>query len=377
MKFLHTGDLHIGKTVNEFSMLEDQQFVLNQIVELAKREKADAVVLAGDIYDRSIPSTEAVRVLDDFLTRLVLEKIPVLMVSGNHDSPERVGFVGGILEKQGLYIAGMAENPLKQVVFQEENVETVFVLLPFVKPAAVGAKDSRMAVEKLLKTVPIEKKTGDGRTRRYVLVTHFFVTAADGQQPELSDSETVVNVGGLDSVPAEVFKAYDYVALGHIHKPQRVGENKIQYAGTPLKYSFSETEQSKGINLVTLEETVTVEQLPLKPLHEMRKIKGSLKELIRPEVAETADCMDYIQATLTDTEELIDPIGTLRCVYPNIMQLQLLKNEEKDAGEYETKLNIRRKSAMELFSEFYELVKQEPMDERRTAIVREALEGLE
>lgn len=373
MKFLHTGDLHIGKNVHEFSMLKEQRHILAQIVDIAVREAVDAVVIAGDVYDRSIPSTDAVNLLDDFLTRLTGLGIKVLLISGNHDSPERVGFADKILEKQGLYIGGSVEENLKQVKFKDSFGEVTFVLLPFTKPAVVGATSSQEAVEILLQRNGYGSIPQTESMSRYVLVTHFFVTGSKGEQPELSDSETSLNVGGLEQVHADVFAGFDYVALGHIHKPQRMSGGNCYYAGSPLKYSFSECNQTKGVNLVSMEETVSVKQIPLLPLHEMRQIKGRLQELMKPDIVNAADCDDYLQVLLTDTEELIDPIGTLRSVYPNVMQIQLVKNEQKSDSIYETKINIQGKSTLELFKEFYELVREEPLDERREQIVEESL----
>lgn len=373
MKFIHTGDLHIGKTVHEFSMLTEQRCFLGQIVELAVKEKVDAVVIAGDVYDRSIPSTDAVNVLDEFLTDLTGRGIKVLLISGNHDSPERVGFADKILEKQGLYIAGTVEEYLKQVRFADSYGEVCFVLLPFTKPAVVGATSSREAVELLLRQNGFDKGWNKSLKSRHVLVTHFFVTGAGGKQPELSDSETGVNVGGLEQVPADLFEGFDYVALGHIHKPQQIGVGNCYYAGSPLKYSFSECNQIKGVNLVTLEEKVTVKTIPLQPQHQMRKIRGKLNELMKPEIVEAAPFDDYIQAILTDEEELIDPIGTLRSVYPNVMQIILEKNEKKSDADYETCFRLQGKSTLELFREFYELVREIPMDEKREQIVVDSL----
>ncbi len=373
MKFLHTGDLHIGKKVHEFSMLEEQRHILAQILEIAERESVDAVVIAGDVYDHSIPSTDAVNLLDDFLTRLTCRGLKVFLISGNHDSPERVGFADKILEKQGLYIGGSVEEALKQVTLQDRWGEVTFVLLPFTKPAVVGAGSSREAVQLLL------NKNGYGADwkaacgKRHVLVTHFFVTGADGQIPELSDSETTVNVGGLEQVPAALFAGFDYVALGHIHKPQRVGEGNCYYAGSPLKYSFSECRQTKSVCLVTMEEEIHVRSIPLTPIHEMRTVQGTLAALTSREIIQAADCEDYIQAVLTDEEELLDPIGVLRSVYPNVMQIRLAKNERKENKNYKAGLQVQGKSTLELFREFYELVKAEPLDERREQIVQECL----
>ena len=229
------------------------------------------------------------------------------------------------------------------------------------------------AVEKMLSQVPIQNKN----EHRYILVTHFFVTGKGGTMPELSDSENLVQVGGLDNVEATIFKDYDYVALGHIHKPQQIGESAVYYAGSPLKYSFSEVNQTKCVNIVTLEKEVKVERIPLQPRHEMRKIKGTLQALLQTEIVDAADREDYIQATLTDTEELIDPIGALRSVYPNVMQIIMQKNEVHEETEYESKVSTKRASTFDLFGDFYELIKGESLDEKRMEIVKEAIEWAE
>lgn len=370
MKLLHTGDLHIGKTVHEVSMLSDQRYILQQIADIAVKEQVDALVIAGDVYDRSIPSTDAVNILDEFLSLISEKKIPIFMISGNHDSAERVEFANRILEKQEVYIAG---EGIKQVTLKDNLGEVTFVLLPFVKPAIVDSKNSMEAVEKMLSQVPIQKKN----EHRYILVTHFFVTGKGGTMPELSDSENLVQVGGLDNVEATIFKDYDYVALGHIHKPQQIGESAVYYAGSPLKYSFSEVNQTKCVNIVTLEKEVKVERIPLQPRHEMRKIKGTLQALLQTEIVDAADREDYIQATLTDTEELIDPIGALRSVYPNVMQIIMQKNEVHEETEYESKVSTKRASTFDLFGDFYELIKGESLDEKRMEIVKEAIEWAE
>lgn len=374
MKFVHTGDLHIGKMVNGFSMIEDQRHILRQIYEISREEKADALVLAGDIYDRAIPPAEAVVLLNDFLTDMVKADIPVLMISGNHDSPERIGFAGAILEEKGIHIAGIYEEGLKHVKIMDAYGDVTFVLLPFVRPAVAGAKNSGEAVEKIL-TKGVEKKKG---AERKVLVTHYFVTD-NGKEPELSDGETTIHVGGLDNVEASLLKEFDYVALGHIHKPQKIGEGDIYYAGAPLAYSFSEAGQEKAVNLVELGEKgeVSVSRLPLKPLHEMRRIRGKLEELMLPEIVGAAEADDYIRAELTDEEELIDPIGTLRSVYPNIMQIVLMKNEKREDISYTSRLEEKKKSIPELFRGFYEMIRGEEPDEGRMKIVEEAAKEAE
>lgn len=368
MKFLHTGDLHIGKRIFETSMLEDQKHILDQICRIAQEEAVDAVLVAGDVYDRAVPSTEAVTLLDEFLTYFVQRKIPIIMISGNHDSPERVGFADRILDRQGLYIAGNYREPLKCVTLTDGYGPVTFVCMPFVKPAVAGAQDSASAVAKMLEETELP-------AGRKVLLTHFFVTGEHGEAPELSDSESGVSVGGLDSVPVSLFKVFDYVALGHIHKPQQVGGGNVYYAGAPLKYSFSEARGEKSVRIVELGAPgeVSVRKRALKPLHELRCIKGRLEALLSREALECpdADREDYIQATLTDTEELIDPMGALRSAYPNALQILLEKNQEQDGEEYGSRLSGERKSTAELFADFYEMLKGEPLDERRRALVEE------
>lgn len=373
MKFLHTGDLHIGKTLHEFPLLEDQKYILKQIIEIAEAEKTDAVLLAGDIYDRSIPPVEAVSLLDDFLTELTSKNIMVLAVSGNHDSGERLSFMSSVLEKQNIFIAGNSVEPLRRIEWEKNGEQITFVLLPFVKPAEVGAKSTDEAVRLILDREGLSGENTE-KHHKYVLITHFFVTDA-GKTPELSDSESPVHVGGIDNVEASAFSFFDYVALGHIHKPQKIGAREIYYAGTPLKYSFSETQQEKSVVITEIgKEEMKVRRVPLKPLRDMRKIKGSMEELMKPEVVSLADSDDYIQATLTDKEELIDPIGTLRSVYPNIMQIVLEKNEQKSGETGQRAAQISQKSTLELFEEFFELLRGEKMDEARREEVREALE---
>lgn len=375
MKFLHTGDLHIGKKIFEMSLAEDQKFMLQQILDIAKEEAVDSVLIAGDVYDRSVPATEAVELLDDFLTKLIEQKLPVVMISGNHDSPERVGFADKILERQGLYIAGAYEGKLRRVEFTDAFGEVCVVCLPFVKPAVAEGHTCAEAVEKLLAREALDFADG----KRYVLMTHYFVTGENGQVPELSDSESTVDVGGIDNVPADVFAGFEYVALGHIHKYQQIGAGAVYYAGAPMKYSFSEAKSRKSVNIVTLGEKgqCEVRRRELKPLHEMRCIKGLLKELIQPEIVNAAEVssQDFIQATLTDKEELIDPIGTLRSVYPNTLQILIERNTGADVESMESRLRGSRRSTEELFADFYEMLTGEALSEHQRQIVRKEVEA--
>lgn len=366
MKFLHTGDLHIGKTINEFSMIEDQKHILNKIREIASAEAVDAVLIAGDVYDRPIPSTEAVELLDDFLTALLKDKKKVILISGNHDSGERVAFADRILEKQGLVIAGSYDGALKKVVLEDEWGAVDFVCMPFVKPAVAS-------VEEMLGKITLDSAS------RTVLLTHYFVTGENGQTPQLSDSESMVNVGGLMNVSASLFAGFDYVALGHIHKTQKIGAGEVWYAGAPLKYSFSEVNQRKSVNVVTMGKKgdISITSHALTPRRELRVIRGRLDALISREAAGALDSRDYIKAILTDEEELIDPMGTLRSVYPNVMQIVFERKENRQTEEYRPQAFMAEKTTGELFAQFYELLRGEPMDERRARFVRQVEKELE
>ena len=379
MKWIHTGDLHIGKTVNNFSMIEDQKAVLHEMVELARDQGVQAFVIAGDVYDRAVPTAEAVTVMNAFLDELKTLDIPVFIISGNHDSPQRLEFAKKILERQSVYIAGTFKDKLKQITLQDEFGDIVFTMMPFVKSAMLFVSTSQEAVKTMLAT------TGDMRNQktRNVLITHYFVTNA-GISPELSDSETGASVGGLDNVDASLFKGFDYVALGHIHKMQRMdkadkAEPVVNYAGAPIAYSFSECSQEKSVTLVNMKEKGTIEltQLPLHPIHKMRKIKGKLEQLIMPETAKLADTEDYIQVTLTNEEELIDPMNTLRTVYPNIMQLLFEKHERGNIDDIGVLQDIQNMTTQELFSDFYTTIRETEMDDKRKKIMEQILLEME
>ena len=292
------------------------------------------------------------------------------MISGNHDSPERVSFADAILEKQGLYIAGSYQEPLKTVILTDEFGPVSFVCMPYVKPAVTGNTTNAEAVESMLAKLPMPFS----RNYRSVLVTHYFVTGENGEAPELSDSETTVQVGGTDLVDAGLFAAFDYTALGHLHKCQRMGEGQVWYAGYPLKYSFSEVQHEKTVLLAELQEKGNMElrRIPLHPLHDMRKIRGELEILLCPEIAGLADQEDYLCVTLTDEEELLDPIGSLRKVYPNVMQLILEKNSRLSEGASIALPQKKQQSMPELYREFFEQVTGRELDEERRRLVQEA-----
>lgn len=393
MRILHTADLHIGKTVNNFSMLEDQKYVLTQMVNMVKGQNIQAFIIAGDVYDRPIPAAEAVEVFHDFIQQLHETGVEIFCISGNHDSPERLSFVQDILGKHGVHFAGTYKDSCRQVVLQDEHGPVEFTLMPFVKAAVLGETTSEEAVRHMLrdtfdknaaKPVSIERTEAEKETSvRKILITHYFVTNA-GREPELSDSESQVSVGGLDNVDASLFLPFHYTALGHIHKPQRMDRendklNPVIYAGSPLAYSFSESAQEKSVVLIELGEkgVSSIERLPLQPLHRMRKIKGSLEELISPIVSEHLDRDDYLQVTLTDVDELIDPIGTLRTVYPNVMQLLFEKKEKESTGDFAVTESLDKKTTEELFEDFYSLIREDTMDEARRSVIQDIIRELE
>ena len=370
MRILHTADLHIGKSVHDFSMLEDQRAILTQITEILRREKIDVMLLAGDIYDRTVPSAQAVTLLDEFLTKVSRMKIPVIAISGNHDSPERLEFLNGVLEKQGIFISGIYKDVLKKVTLEDSYGKVTFICLPYFRSGELGLKSSQEVAEKLIAEAEIDT------TQRNVLLTHYFVTD-HGRAPELSDSETALQVGGIDNVEAEVFEDYDYVALGHIHRPQQIGDRMMYYAGSPLKYSFSEADQEKSVNIITLKEKgdITVTKESLKPVHDMRKIRGTMEQILQ--AASGPRDLDYIQVSLTDENELYNPMEMLRSVYPNVMELILTKNLVREEQQNEKRQADRSRTPMQMFEDFYREVRREEMDEARKDLILEIMKEAE
>ena len=382
MKFLHISDLHIGKRVNEFSMTEDQKYILNQILQIAQREQVDAVLIAGDIYDKPMPSAEAVQMFDWFLTGLADLGKKVLAVSGNHDSPERIAFGGELMRGRGVYVSPVYRGEALEIALQDSYGEIRVHLLPFVKPATVRhaleerpedeggirlPESYQEALEIAVKRMEIDVK------KRNILVAHQFVTGAGR-----CDSEEVA-VGGLDNVDARVFNAFDYVALGHIHSPQSVGRETVRYCGTPLKYSFSEAEQEKSVTIVELREKgqLTVSTVPLVPLHDMRKIRGSYLEVMSKSFYQDRDREDYVQITLTDEEDIPDGMQRLRTVYPNLMRLVYDNSRTREDRTVEAVGQVEERSEMELFGEFYEMQNNQTMSGEQAAFMEKLIEGLQ
>ncbi len=321
MRFLHLADLHLGKRLYEFSMLEEQRYILNQILEIIETERIDGVLIAGDIYDRMVPSAEAVQLLDEFITNVAGRKIPVFLIGGNHDCMERISFGARLFEKSGVYFAAGCQGCQDPITLKDDYGELDIYLLPFLRPVHVRQAFPELAenivsyqdaVQTVLSRITLN------RGRRNILVAHQFVTGA-----AQSGSEEF-QVGGLDNVDASLFADFDYVALGHIHGAQWVGKETIRYAGTPLKYSFAEAGHRKTAAVVELREkgTVEIREIPLTPLHDLRKLRGTYEELTRRSAYENTNIEDYIQITLTDEADIFDALGKLRAIYPNLMKLE-------------------------------------------------------
>ncbi len=375
MKFLHISDLHIGKRVNEFSMLEDQKYILNQILAVAEETKAEGVIIAGDIYDRQVPSAEAVQVLDAFLTGLAQKGKLVFAVSGNHDSPERIAFGAQLLKDRGVYFSPVYNGKTTELILRDEYGEISIFLLPFVKPAILRQVLEAEGKETLVENshdavrIAIERMKVD-TTRRNLLVAHQFVTGAGR-----CDSEETT-AGGLDNVDASVFDAFDYVALGHIHSPQYVGKKTLRYCGTPLKYSFSEAEQEKSVTLVELKEKgeIALSQIPLAPLHDMCRIRGTYEQVMSRKYCPEKSREDYVKITLTDEEDVPDAAQRLRTVYPNLMALCYDNSRTRRNQTIEAPDQMEQKTEMELFSEFFALLNNQPMSREQASFVRGVIE---
>ena len=374
MKLIHLSDLHIGKRVNEVSMIEDQEHILTAILQIIDAEQADAILIAGDVYDKSIPSIEAVALFDDFLCSLAKRNLPVLIISGNHDSPERLAFGGRLFEHSGIHISPVYNGTVDTVKLSDEFGEVVFWLMPFVKPAHVKRYFPDAGIESYTDALctAVEHMELD-KTVRNVLLTHQFVTGASR-----CDSEEI-SVGGSDNVDASVFDDFDYVALGHIHGPQNVGSNRIRYCGTPLKYSFSEAAHYKSVTVVQLGQkgSLTLHTVPLLPRHDMRELRGTFAELTDITRLSDVGSDDYIHIILTDEEDVTEAVGRLRKFYPNLMKLSYDNTRTRISQFVGSAEDINRKSPLALFEELYEKQNNQPMSDVQRAFALDLIESIQ
>ena len=374
MKFLHLADLHLGKRVNGFSMLEDQAHILRQILAILDDERPDGVLIAGDVYDKSVPSVEAVELLDGFLTELRARGIPVLLISGNHDSPERLAFGGRVMDSCGIHISPVYDGALAPVTLHDEFGPVHVWLLPFVKPVHVRRWFPDADIESYTDAVAEAVAHMDIDTAaRNVLVTHQFVTGGTR-----SGSEEL-SVGGTDNVDSGVFAPFDYVALGHLHGAQHIGRETIRYAGSPLKYSFSEARQHKSVTVVTLGEKgdVQVRTVALTPLRELREIRGSYDELTARSFYEhTTYRSDYLHLILTDEQDVFDAMSRLRTIYPYLMTLDYDNARTRAAGGMSVPAETERRTPLELFKALYQRQNHRPMSEVQRAYIAQLMEQI-
>ena len=374
MKLIHLSDIHLGKRVNEFSMLEDQAYILKKILAVVDEEKPDGVLIAGDVYDKSVPSTEAVQLFDDFLVRLAERKLPVFIISGNHDSPERLSFANRLIDAVGIHLAPVYNGVVEPITLSDEYGPVNVYMLPFIKPAHVRGffPDTEITGYSDAVAAAIGRMNID-KAQRNVLITHQFVTGA-----QRSDSEEL-SVGGTDNIGAEVFCDFDYVALGHIHGPQNMDSGRIRYCGSPLKYSFSEAAQQKSVTVAELKEkgTLEIHTVPLIPRRDMVELKGSYQQLtLRDFYENTTYQEDYTHITLTDEEDIPDAVAKLRAVYHNLMKLDYDNTRTRHSAAISGAENVETRSPIDLFAEFYELQNGLPMSAEQTELVASLIEKI-
>ncbi len=383
MKILHTGDWHLGKIVNQVYMTEDQGYILEQLCRIIDEDRPDVLVISGDIYDRAVPPVEAVELLDRVLNQILLiKKVPVIAIAGNHDSADRLAFGSRLLEKNGLYIEGKLSQDIKKVVLEDEFGPVNFYLLPYAEPMEVKhifqAEDVhnhndafRVIVDKI--------KEGANNSERNVIIGHGYIRGLSDL--EESESERPLTIGGTEYVDAEMFRGFEYTALGHLHGAQKVSGNNMRYAGSLLKYSFSEVKQNKSAALICLGEKGKDPEVVLRPLvpkREMRIIKGKLSDIIAAAAEEGTASEDYIKAILTDEGELMDPIAKLRQVYPNVLEL-VREGRDMAAGASKTSAGAgyKTKTKLELFKDFYESISGTEFTSEKEQVVADVIKQVD
>lgn len=377
MKLIHLSDLHLGKRVNGYSMLEDQDYILKEILSIIIAQSPDAVLIAGDIYDKPVPPAEAVRLFDDFLVQLSRLNVQVFIISGNHDSPERIAFGSRLMDASGIHLSPVCQGTIEPISMTDPYGTVDFYMLPFIKPAHVrrfyeeeseSIESYTDAMQTVIDHLPINAK------HRNVLLTHQFVTGS------LRAESEELSIGGSDNIDASVFAPFDYVALGHLHTPQNCGDTgRIRYCGTPLKYSFSEARDTKSVTVAELFEkgTLNIRTIPLTPLHDLTEIKGTYDTVTSRSFYEnTCWQEDYTHITLTDEEDIPDAIGKLRAIYHRLMKLDYDNKRTRSNTEITADLDVEQKTPIQLFSDFYELQNNQPLTETQTTFLNELIEHI-
>ena len=370
MKFIHLSDLHLGKRLHETSLIEDQDAILKQILQIIDKETPNGVLIAGDVYDKSVPSAEAVQLFDGFLAELASRHLQVFIISGNHDSAERIAFGSQIMDVAGIHLSPVYNGKITAKTLMDEHGETCVYMLPFIKPSHVRRFYEDEAIDSYTDAVQVAiQKMNVDKTKRNVLITHQFVTGA-----KRSDSEE--SVGGTDNVNASVFEDFDYVALGHLHGAQYCTAEKIRYCGTPLKYSFAEADDTKSVTVVTLGEKGTkldIKTIALKPVRDMKKIRGKFEDLI----SATNRTDDYVQITLTDEDEIVNAMSRLQIVYKNALELKYDNTRTRANATILSADGVENKTAFELFSEFFIDRNNREMSAAQSEYVKALIEKIE
>ena len=387
MKFLHIGDLHLGKSLSDFDLIEDQRYILDEILHIADEESIDGVWIAGDVYDKTVPSEAATRLLDYFLNELARRKIKVFMVSGNHDSDDRLHYGSALFKANQIFIEAVFDGTLHKQSVSDGDTEIDIYMLPFVKASQVrhffpeeAIENYEDAVRAILKNTPLNKKN---KNIKNILVAHQFV-AGKGEDPALAGSEGMgtQSVGTVEKIGYDCLDDFDYVALGHIHSPQRVGRDEVRYAGSPLKYSLSEACNEKSVPLITVSagEKIRIELIPLKPMRNLRHIKGTMKELL--DKKNVSGTEDFIYATLTDEDIINDAMGIFQQTYPNTVRIDFDNSHTREVEQADIGQIAGERSFPELMEEFYRLmygceITEEEMDvmmdvAREAGVIHEA-----
>lgn len=385
MKIFHMGDWHIGKLVNGFYMTEDQEYVIKEVCEVIKKEKPDLLIIAGDLYDRAIPPIQAVELLDRTLAKIILQlNTKVIAISGNHDSKERLDFGSLMLKEAGLHIKGILKNEVEKVTLKDEFGSVNFYPIPFADVSVVREMYNDETIKTpndAMKRIMDEINKNIDKNERNIAIAHGYVTKmSNGEFEELdeSESEKPISIGGSDFIDYKIFEHFDYTALGHLHGPQRVGLDKIRYSGSLMKYSFSEVNQKKGITIFEIDEKGNIEYRihEIKPRRDFRIIEGYFNDIMKNYKDDIENKEDYIKIILEDEDEILDPMGKLRSIYPNIMELTRKTKKYEILSKHKI-ANIKEKSKLKLFEDFYINVMDEEVCDKESEIITKTLEGLE
>ena len=354
-------------------MLEEQEYILSKILDIIDEEKPDAVMIAGDVYDKPIPSTDAILCFDAFLTRLVRRNVMIFAIAGNHDSPERLSFGAGLFQQSHVYFAPVFQGEISPVTLKDKYGTVNIYMLPFVKPPQVRARFPQDVIADYNDAVnTIIQHSNINRQERNIMLSHQFVTGAiQSESEELS-------IGGLDNVNASAFDCFDYVALGHMHRPQSVERDEIRYAGSPLKYSFSEASNKKSVTVVDAKEKgrIEIRELPLRPKRDLVEIKGNYNDLVAKSFYEPLNTEDYFHITLTDEEDIIDVVKKLQVIYKNLMKLDYDNIRTRNNQTIENLNSINEKSPLELFASFYEIQNNKPLNEEQSALSTSMIQSI-